>query len=93
MSKARTMEIALSALGEKLGLEVLGDGAHVVRNEHYFLLSLRSGAQMERSKSDAAQFAVLWTPLAEAVEQLTYLAEQEVARQAVAVYQQQLKKQ
>ncbi len=31
MSKARTMEIALSALGEKLGLEVLGDGAHVVR--------------------------------------------------------------
>lgn len=62
------------------------NGNHVVRTEHYFLLRLLSDAQIRRSKQDAAQFQPIWLPLEEAVVQLTYQAEQEVARRAIAVY-------
>lgn len=62
------------------------NGNQVVRTEHYFLLRLHSDAQIRRSKQDAAQFQPVWLPLAEAVAQLTYHAEQEVARRAIAAY-------
>ena len=61
-------------------------GRQVVREEHYFLMVLQSDAQIVRDKKDAAQFFPIWKPLAEAVELLTYAAEQQVARQAAAIY-------
>lgn len=64
------------------------EGSHVVREEYYFLMILGSDAQMKRSKKDAAQFFPIWKPIAEAVELLTYAAEQEVAQRAAAAYRQ-----
>lgn len=64
------------------------EGRHVLREEHYFLMILRSEAQMQRSKKDAAQFFPIWKPIAEAADLLTYAAEQEIARRAAAVYHQ-----
>jgi 8-oxo-dGTP pyrophosphatase MutT (NUDIX family) len=74
-------------LGEQV-VEFDYGGDHVVRQEHYFLMLLQSEAQIKRSKKDAAQFFPIWKPLAEAIELLTYAAEQEVARRAAAVYRQ-----
>jgi 8-oxo-dGTP pyrophosphatase MutT (NUDIX family) len=62
------------------------EGNRVVRMEHYFLLRLLSEAQVRRSKQDTAQFQPLWLPLDEVETHLTYLAEQEVARRAIAAY-------
>ena len=61
-------------------------GAHVVREEHYFLMLLRSEAEVRRSKKDAAQFFPMWKPIEEAVDLLTYAAERDVAQRAAAVY-------
>ncbi len=61
-------------------------GNHVVREEHYFLMALRSDAQVRRSKKDAAQFFPIWKPITEAAALLTYAAEREVAQEAAAVY-------
>jgi 8-oxo-dGTP pyrophosphatase MutT (NUDIX family) len=63
-------------------------GSHVVREEHYFLMILRSDAQIERSKKDAAQFFPIWKPIAEAASLLTYAVEQEIAQRAAAIYRQ-----
>jgi hypothetical protein len=63
------------------------DGSHVVRTEHYFVMTLVSDLQFERSKGDANQFNVLWAPLAEAPSLLTYAAEQVAAQRAVDAYQ------
>ncbi len=79
------LEIAAD-LGNSL-VEFDHDGRHYVRNEHYFLMRLTGEGQVMRSPKDAEQFVVRWTPLAEAVEALTYAAEQEVARRAIAAYQ------
>jgi 8-oxo-dGTP pyrophosphatase MutT (NUDIX family) len=79
------------------GLEILADlgsmrvefdygGAHVVRTEHYFVMTLVSDLQFERSKGDANQFNVLWAPLNEAPALLTYAAEQDAAQRAVEAY-------
>ena len=60
------------------------DGAHYVRNEHYFLVALRSDTQIPRNKKDAGQFQVIWVPAEQAEQQLTYAAEQEVVHKACA---------
>ncbi len=59
-------------------------GLHYIRMETYFLMALRSEAQIERPAEDQQQFQVVWLPLAEAVTALTYEAEKTVARKAVA---------
>jgi 8-oxo-dGTP pyrophosphatase MutT (NUDIX family) len=75
----------LADLGSKR-VEFDYDGAHVVRSEHYFLMTLVSDLQFERSKGDANQFDVHWAPLDEAPSLLTYAAEQDAAQRAVEAY-------
>lgn len=58
-------------------------GRHIIRTEYYFLMDLVSEQQVERGKHDAEQFQVRWTPLTQAVAQLTYSSEQSIARQAI----------
>lgn len=73
---------------EDLGRRVVEfdfDGRHVIREEHYFLMRLRSEMQTPRNAKDHAQFEVMWVALADAPAQLTYAAEQEVAARACAV--------
>lgn len=78
------LEIAAD-LGSSL-VEFDYDGRHYMRNEHYFLMRLAGDGQAVRPPKDAEQFVVCWTPLAEAADVLTYAAEQEVARRAIAAY-------
>ncbi len=88
MEESGYADLAVAAdLGRQL-VEFALDGRHMVREEHYFLMVLRSDFQIERSKKDAAQFFPIWKPVEEAVELLTYAAEQEVARRAAAAYRQ-----
>lgn len=93
---------ALREIAEESGycdLEILADlgnhvvefdyaGAHYVRDEHYFLVTLLSDAEIPRDKKDAGQFQVIWIPSEQAEQQLTYAAEQEVVRKAIEAYQQ-----
>ena len=58
---------------------------HYRRQEHYFVMRLRSQRQRPRPPHDAAQFRVLWVPLDDAPGLLTFAAEQEVARDAIAL--------
>jgi ADP-ribose pyrophosphatase YjhB (NUDIX family) len=58
----------------------------VVRTEHYFLLRLVGERMLRRDEKDAAQFAVLWVALEDAVARLTFEAEQDVAARAIAAY-------
>jgi 8-oxo-dGTP pyrophosphatase MutT (NUDIX family) len=95
-------EAAVREVAEESGycdLEILADlgnqvvefdfeGAHYVRDEHYFLVTLLSDQQTPRNKKDTDQFHVTWIPVKQAVQMLTYAAEQEVAHRAVQVYQQ-----
>lgn len=60
------------------------DGNHVVRTEYYFLMRLRSDHQVERDAKDAAQFFPVWLAPQEALARLTYAAEQETLRRALA---------
>jgi 8-oxo-dGTP pyrophosphatase MutT (NUDIX family) len=90
---------ALREVAEETGyaeLEIVADlgqdvvefdyaGEHVVRDERYFLMRLAGDGRRPRSAKDAAQFAVLWAPLDEAADRLTYAAEQAVARRAIAL--------
>ena len=59
---------------------------HIIRTEHYFLLRLCSNRKVSRDKKDAAQFAVRWAPLHDAVQDLTFAAEQAVAQRAINVH-------
>lgn len=91
---------ALREVAEESGyydLEILADlgnqvvefdyaGAHYVRDEHYFLLALQSDIQVQRSKKDASQFHIIWVPMEQAEQLLTYAAEQVVATKAVQAY-------
>lgn len=61
-------------------------GNHYIRDEHYFLMALRSPSQNQRPANDAEQFHPLWVELDEAVSRLTFPPEQEVARKAVDRY-------
>jgi 8-oxo-dGTP pyrophosphatase MutT (NUDIX family) len=62
------------------------EGKTFMRNEHYFLMRLDGDGRHPQSAKDAAQFVVIWVALDEAVERLTYAAEQAVARRAVEVH-------
>jgi len=59
-------------------------GKRYIRDEHYFLMSLRSDRRQPQPTKDAAQFRVVWVPLDEAVDRLTFEAEREAARRAIA---------
>ena len=92
-------ETALREVAEETGyedLEIVADLGvrtvefdygtdHYRRQEHYFVMRLRSQRQRPRPPHDAEQFRVLWVPLAEAPGLLTFPAEQEVARDAIAL--------
>lgn len=58
-------------------------GEHFIRTEYYFLMHLLSHQQQMRPAQDAEQFRVLWTPIDQAVERLTYSAEKAIARKAI----------
>lgn len=61
-------------------------GQHYIRTEFYFLMTLQSETQVERSTEDATQFQALWVPLENAVAALTYEAEKNMARKAIEAY-------
>jgi ADP-ribose pyrophosphatase YjhB (NUDIX family) len=63
------------------------DGKHVVRQERYFLMRLRSDYMVPRDVKDTTQFTALWVEPEEAFDLLTYAAEQQVARAAIASYE------
>lgn len=48
---------------------------HYIREEHYFLMQLRSKAQHPQTEEDAAQFLVRWVHVDDAILQLTFDAE------------------
>ena len=75
-------------LGERL-VEFDREGRHYRRTEHYYLLRKNSDYQELRPRKDEEQFRPFWVPMTEAVNLLTYLAEQEVAQHAIETYQQQ----
>lgn len=56
-------------------------GNHVIRDEYYFLLRLKSNRQIERDLHEH-QFIPLWLTWDEAQAQLTYPAEREWLRRA-----------
>jgi 8-oxo-dGTP pyrophosphatase MutT (NUDIX family) len=62
-------------------------GRHYRRTEHYFLVRKVGDGAWSRSPEDAADFRPFWAPLDQAAEQLTYPAEQTMARRAVDAYQ------
>ena len=53
------------------------DGRHYVRDEHYFLMRLRSERRLARNHYDAHQFTPDWVTWGEAVTLLTFEAERE----------------
>lgn len=75
-------------LGERL-VEFDSDTRHYRRIEHYYLLRKLSDRQVRRTPKDAKQFRPFWVPMNEAIGLLTYEAEQEVAKRAIAAYQAQ----
>ena len=58
-------------------------GHHYVRDEHYYLMRLRSDRRCARDPKDAAQFVVRWAPVESVLEELTFQAEQDAARKAL----------
>lgn len=59
---------------------------HYIRDEHYFLMGLNSARRSAQPDNDVAQFRPLWIELDAAPDQLTFAAEQDVVRRAVAEY-------
>ena len=60
--------------------------SHYIRTEHYFLMRLLSDAQEPRNAKDAADFTVLWVPIADAVGRLTFSTEQQMAQKALDAF-------
>jgi len=58
----------------------------VTRDETYFLMRLRSDERFHRDDHDAGQFRVMWVPLDEAPDRLTYESEKEFARRAIRAW-------
>jgi 8-oxo-dGTP pyrophosphatase MutT (NUDIX family) len=93
--KESPQQAALREVTEESGyadLEVLADlghqvvefdyqGAHVVRDETYYLMRLRSSRQMEREEQEL-QFIPDWLEWDEALSGLTYPVEREWVRRA-----------
>lgn len=61
-------------------------GTHFRRTEHYYLMRLTGERQVERPPVDAAGFRPFWASLDDAELLLTYTAEQETLRTAVAAH-------
>lgn len=59
---------------------------HYIRDEHYYLMGLESARRSVQPDNDIAQFRPLWIALNDAPDQLTFAAEQDVVRRAVAEY-------
>ncbi|HHY55009.1 MAG TPA: NUDIX domain-containing protein [Chloroflexi bacterium] len=75
---------------EDLGSQVVKfnfQGDDFIRTERYFLMRLVSPRVIARNRKDEAQFIPIWLPLAEAVQRLTFEAEQQFARRAIAAYE------
>lgn len=93
---------ALREVAEETGfadLEVTGDlGAEnvsfrladglVERREQYFAMSLRSFVRRTRSPRDSFRFGVVWLPVEQALERLTFDNERAVLRRALERAQQ-----
>jgi 8-oxo-dGTP pyrophosphatase MutT (NUDIX family) len=62
-------------------------GEHFRRTEHYFLLGKLGDGEQARPPKDAEEFRPFWAPLDDAIKLLTYPAEQNMARRAIAAYQ------
>lgn len=77
--------VILADLGQRL-VEFEYKEKHIRRTEYYYLMRLESMKQVPRDEKDAADFSVLWVPLAAAVAQLTYESEQDVACAAIDAY-------
>ena len=60
------------------------EGRHIVRTERFYLLRLVSETTVSRSTKDAGQFDVAWLAPDDAIAQLTYEAEREWVRRALA---------
>lgn len=78
----------LSALGEKLVAFPLQQKI-VQRTEHYYLMRARSERQRPRPTMDSEQFFPIWVDWDEALNSLTYEAEQEWLRRARKALDQQ----
>jgi 8-oxo-dGTP pyrophosphatase MutT (NUDIX family) len=92
---------ALRETGEETGLaglEIVADlgeqvvefdyqGNHYRRTETYYLMRQVHDQTAARPPHDQEQFRPKWTPLAQAPALLTFPAEQEVARRAIAAYE------
>ena len=70
----------LTDLGEQR-VEFEDKGAHVTRDEYYFLMRLRSPQQIVRDPHEF-QFTPVWVPWEEALETVTYKAEREWLKRA-----------
>lgn len=93
-------ETALREVQEETGianLEIVGDlgsrivefdykNAHYCRTEHYFLMRRIGEENTARPPKDAQDFHPKWVSIDEAVAMLTYAAEQDVARRAIAAH-------
>lgn len=70
--------VVLATLGTQR-VEFEQQGRHIIRDEHFFLLGLRSEAQLGVSEP---QFQSTWLPWSEAESELTFEAEREWVRRA-----------
>ncbi len=77
--------VALADLGSSQ-VEFDYNENHYIRDEHYFLMTLRSPRQSQRPANDVQQFRPLWVGLDEAASRLTFAAEQRVVQKAVERY-------
>lgn len=93
-------ETALREVQEEAGvtgLEIVGDlgsrivefdykNAHYRRTEFYFLMRRTGDENVARPPKDAQDFYPVWVSVDEAAARLTYTAEQDVARRAIAAH-------
>jgi 8-oxo-dGTP pyrophosphatase MutT (NUDIX family) len=73
--------VIVADLGEQLVAFTLGSHA-IRRTEHYYLMQLHASTQIERPPKDREQFFPIWVTWDEALEHLTFEAEQEWVRRA-----------
>ncbi len=74
-------------LGVQTVLFRLADGL-VERREHSFALALRSFARRPRSPRDSFRFGVVWLPVEQALDRLSFDSERAVLRRALELEQQ-----
>lgn len=75
----------VATLGSRI-VEFDFEGRHVVRTEHFFLMRLNSLHQVQRNAKDENQFRVLWAPLDDAPNLLTFANERDVALRAIRLH-------